>query len=163
MSDKCPKCGAMMVWFIDYERNDGSGLGLRCVQRCGGQITFADLRRQRDHTQARYDALRITSETTIGQLRQQIVHLKDRAKELEESQDDAESIMSCLAMQARFYQRDMPLTTPVLQHGNSTSTLTVAVLFLAEDWLVARMDAEKRAEWEKRADEMRSKIGKDEE
>ena len=154
MSDKCPKCGAMMVWFIDYERNDGSGLGLRCVQRCGGQITFADLRRQRDHAQARYDALRITSETTIGQLRQQ-------TKALEESQDDAESIMSCLAMMARFYPRDTPIRTPVLQHGNAT--LTAGVLFLAEDWFVARLDAEKRAEWEKIAAEMRSKIGKDEE
>ena len=83
MSDKCPKCGARMVWFIDYERNDGSGLGLRCVQRCGGQITFADLRRQRDHAQAHCDALRINSETTIGQLRQQAKHLEDRVTELE--------------------------------------------------------------------------------
>ena len=83
----------------------------------------------------------------------------EKIKMLEESQDDAESIMSCLAMQARFYQRDMPLTTPVIQHGNSK--LTVAVLFLAEDRLVARMDAEKRAEWEKRAAEMRAEARKD--
>ena len=34
--------------------------------------------------------------------------------------------------------------------------LTVAVLFLAEDWYVNRLDAEKRAEWEKRAAEMRA-------
>ena len=151
-SDRCPKCGAPATLY----RGD-----FGVIYECETSITHGKieegedcLRCQLDHAQARYDALRITSETTIGQLRQQ-------TKALEEAQDDAESIISCVAMMARFYPRDTPIRTPVLQHGNAT--LTAGVLFLAEDWYVARLDAEKRAEWEKIAAEMRSKIGKDEE
>ena len=145
MIAKCSECGAPTKPLINPD-------ALRCSNpNCQHQPPVRNI----------YDELRQAAGVLL--LQHRIDELEIRIKELEESQDDAESIMSCLAMQARFYQRDMPLTTPVLQHDNSTSTLTVAVLFLAEDWLVARMDAEKRAEWEKIAAEMRSKIGKDKE
>ena len=142
MIAKCSECGAPTKPLINPD-------ALRCSNpNCQHQPPVRNI----------YDELRQAAGVLL--LQHRIDELEIRIKELEESQDDAESIMSCLAMQARFYQRDMPLTTPVLQHGNSK--LTVAVLFLAEDWFVARLDAEKRAEWEKIAAEMRSKIGKDE-
>jgi hypothetical protein len=143
MIAKCSECGAPTKPLINPD-------ALRCSNpNCQHQPPVRNI----------YDELRQAAGVLL--LQHRIDELEIRIKELEESQDDAESIMSCLAMQARFYQRDMPLTTPVLQHGNSK--LTVAVLFLAEDWYVNRLDAEKRAEWEKIAAEMRSKIGKDEE
>ena len=139
---KCSECGAPTKPLINPN-------ALRCSNpNCQHQPSVWDI----------YDQLRQAAGVLL--LQHRIDELEIRIKELEESQDDAESIISCLAMTARFYSRDMPIRTPVIQHGNST--LTVAVLFLAEDWFVARMDAEKRAEWEKRAAEMRGKIGKDE-
>ena len=152
MSDKCPKCGAEATLY----RGD-----FGVIYECETSITHGKieegedcLRCQLDHAQARYDALRITSETTIGQLRQQAKHLEDRAKELEESQDDAESIMSCLAMFSRGLPEGMSPIDPVIRQGNST--VTAGVFFLARDWFVARLDAEKRAEWEKLEAEMRA-------
>lgn len=41
---KCPKCGKMLVWFADYDRNDGGCCGLRCVDSgCGCRVTFGDV------------------------------------------------------------------------------------------------------------------------
>ena len=39
----CPKCGALAVLFADYEKNDLSALGLRCLDRCGCMRTMADV------------------------------------------------------------------------------------------------------------------------
>jgi len=40
----CPECGALAVLFTDYDKNDQSAMGLRCMGRCGWAETMQDLR-----------------------------------------------------------------------------------------------------------------------
>ena len=89
MDDECPKCGAE----VDLYRGDfgviyecGTSIthgrideGEDCLryQLAAAQAENKRLTSERDHIQARYDALRISSETTIGQLRQRVKYLEE--------------------------------------------------------------------------------------
>lgn len=140
MIAKCSECGAPTKPLINPD-------ALRCSNpNCQHQPPVRNI----------YDELRQAAGVLL--LQHRIDELEIRIKELEESQDDAESIISGLAMFSRSLPEGMSPRDQVIRQENST--LTAGVFFLARDWFVARMDAEKRAEWEKSADEMRAEARK---
>ena len=105
MSDECPKCGAPATLYCDF------GVVYECeTSITHGKIEEGEdcLRCQLDHAQARYDALRITSETTIGQLRQQAKHLEDRAKELETENEKLKTVRTKLQGKLRPLLSNIP-------------------------------------------------------
>jgi len=65
----CPKCGALVVLFADYNKNDLFALGLRCARRCGWRLTMGDVLAENEKLRKLVKAAyREAQDNTIGLL-----------------------------------------------------------------------------------------------